>query len=62
MDLLTTEEAAQFLHVPVATLRFWVAERTAPPSAKIGRRRMFRRSDCAKWANDKFDSAASGAA
>ncbi len=56
MDLLTTEEAAQFLHVPVATLRYWVAEGTAPPSAKIGRRRMWRRVDCEKWANAKFDA------
>jgi excisionase family DNA binding protein len=59
MDLLTTEEAATFLHVPLATLRFWVTEGTAPPSAKIGRRRMFRQSDLEKFVNDKFESKAS---
>ena len=57
MDLLTTEEAAAFLHIPLATLRFWVSEGTAPRSAKIGRRRMWRRVDLERWANAKFDAA-----
>lgn len=57
MDLLTTEEAAAFLHVPLATLRFWVQINEAPPSAKIGRRRMFRRADLERFVNAKFDAA-----
>lgn len=54
MDLLTADEAAQFMHTPLATLRHWIATNQAPPSAKIGRRRMFRRADLEKFVNDKF--------
>ncbi|SER80205.1 DNA binding domain-containing protein, excisionase family [Pedococcus cremeus] len=57
MDLLTTEEAADFMHVPIATLRWWMQTGQAPASAKIGRRRMFRRADLEKFVNDKFNAA-----
>ena len=57
MDLMTTEEAAEFLHIPLATLRWWVQTNEAPPSAKIGRRRMFRRTDLERFVNAKFDAA-----
>lgn len=58
MDLMTSEETAEFLHVPLATLRFWVATDAAPPSARIGKRRMWRRPDLVAWVNAKFDSSA----
>jgi len=57
MDLLTTEETAQFLHIPLATLRHWIATDQAPRSARIGRRRMFRRADCIDFVNKKFAEA-----
>jgi len=57
MDLLTTDETAEFLHVPLATLRHFIATSQAPPSAKIGRRRMFRKVDCEAWVQAKFDAA-----
>ena len=57
MDLLTTDETAEFLHVPLATLRHFIATHQAPPSARIGRRRMFRKSDCEAWVQAKFDAA-----
>lgn len=57
MDLLTTQEAATFLHVPIATLRWWVATDTAPPSARIGKRRMWRKADLEAFVNGKFDAA-----
>ena len=56
MDLLTTDETAEFLHVPLATLRHFIATSQAPPSAKIGRRRMFRKADCEAWVQSKFDA------
>ena len=62
MDLLTTEEAAAFLHVPLATLRHWLQTSQAPPSARIGKRRMFRKTDLEAFVNAKFDAAANGAA
>jgi len=57
MDLLTTAEAAEFLHIPLPSLRHWVATNTAPPSAKIGRRRMFRKTDLEAFVQSKFDAA-----
>ena len=57
MDLLTTDETAEFLHVPLATLRHFIATSQAPVSAKIGRRRMFRKVDCEAWVQAKFDAA-----
>ncbi|MGO4340693.1 helix-turn-helix domain-containing protein [Pedococcus sp. 2YAF34] len=58
MDLLTTEEAALYLHVPLATLRHWMQTGQAPHSAKLGRRRMFRRGDLEKFVDEKFAAAA----
>lgn len=57
MDLLTTEEAAAFLHIPLATLRHWLAQGSAPKSARLGKRRMFRRTDLEDFVNKKFAQA-----
>ncbi|HEY5179023.1 MAG TPA: helix-turn-helix domain-containing protein [Dermatophilaceae bacterium] len=57
MDLLTTQEAAEFLHIPLPTLRHWVATNIAPPSARIGKRRMFRKTDLEAFVQAKFDAA-----
>jgi excisionase family DNA binding protein len=57
MDLLTTQEAAAFLHIPVPTLRHWLATGVAPPSARIGRRRMFQRHQLVEFVQAKFDAA-----
>ena len=57
MDLLTTQEAAEFLHIPLPTLRHWLATGIAPPSAKIGRRRMFLKRQLEEFVQSKFDAA-----
>lgn len=57
MDLLTTDEAAVFMHVPLPTLRTWIAKGTAPRSARFGKRRMFLKSDLEQFVLDKFTSA-----
>ena len=45
-QLRTLEEAAAYLHTPVATLRYWRHLGTAGPrSMKIGRRVMYRQAD-----------------
>ena len=54
MDLLTTEETAAFLHVPLSTLRHWISTGSAPPSAKIGRRRMFLKRSLEEFVQAKF--------
>ena len=51
------EEAAEFMHVPVATLRTWVHHGRAPRSARIGKRRMFLKADCEKFVMEKFEHA-----
>ena len=37
MNLLTTNEAADFLHKPAGTLRYWRAVGIGPSYAKLGR-------------------------
>lgn len=54
---LTKKEAAAALGVPVNTLSFWVQQGTAPRSAKIGRRRMWREEDLKEWMDAKFEDA-----
>lgn len=61
MDLLTVAEAAAFMHIPLATLRHWIATNQAPPSARIGRRRMFLRHQLEEFVQTKFDSSSGGA-
>lgn len=57
MDLLNTEEAAAFMHVPLQTLRHWIAVGKAPASAKIGRRLFFRQSVVEAFIDAKFAQA-----
>ena len=57
MELLTTQEASEFLHIPLATLRHWVATGQAPQSAKIGRRRMFLKPALEAFVKAKFAEA-----
>ena len=54
---MNTKETAEFLHVPLATLRHWIATDQAPPSAKIGRRRMFLKRQLEEFVQSKFDAA-----
>lgn len=49
------EEAAEFLRVPVSTLRFWRHRGTGPRSARIGGRVMYRQADLEAWLNEQFE-------
>ncbi|MGO3510120.1 MAG: helix-turn-helix domain-containing protein [Glutamicibacter arilaitensis] len=53
------EEAAEFLRVPVATLRYWRHMGTGPKSARIGGRVMYKQVDLEAWINEQFDQDAS---
>lgn len=44
-DLITFEEAAEVLDVPVATLRTWRINGKGPRAARIGRRLLFVREE-----------------
>ncbi|WP_242864279.1 helix-turn-helix domain-containing protein [Microbacterium testaceum] len=56
-DLLTTEEAAKVLRMTLEGLRWAIYAGTAPRSAKIGRRRLFRRADIDAFIEGRFDAA-----
>lgn len=55
MDLLTLDETAEILRKSPAQLRWMIHNGTAPRSARIGGRRMFRRSDVQKFICEAFE-------
>lgn len=54
--LLTLEEVAEMLRKSPAQLRWMLHNSTAPKSAKIGGRRMFRSTDVEDYINAAFDA------
>lgn len=63
MRLLTTQEAADYLHVPAGTLRYWRhLGNFGPPSARIGARVFYREEDCEAFVNEQFAEQNEGAA
>lgn len=55
--LLSLDEVAERVDRTPATVSYWVHTGYAPPSAKIGRRRMWREEDVDRWINEKFEAA-----
>jgi excisionase family DNA binding protein len=53
--LLTIEELAEYLDVPVATVRTWRANRTGPRGIRIGRHVRYRPSDVELWLELRSD-------
>lgn len=47
--LLTAAEVAEFLGVPVNSLKMWRYRRTGPPWLKVGRHVRYRRGDLERW-------------
>lgn len=58
-SLLTTEEVAELLQVPVATIYGWRVRREGPPAIRVGRHLRFRREAVERWLLDR-ESAGSG--
>lgn len=54
--LLTVAEVAELLRKSEAQLRWMIHNQTAPRSAKLGGRRMFRQQDVVNWVNAAFES------
>ncbi len=52
--LLTVEDLAEYLGVPVATLYAWRYRRQGPPGFRVGRHVRFRRSDVDDWIEDRI--------
>lgn len=56
--LLTVEEVAEYLRVPVLTIRWLRQERRFIPAIKIGRRLVWNSTDVARWAAANRESEA----
>lgn len=57
ISLLTVKETAEMLRKSEAQMRWMLHTGTAPKSAMIGGRRMFRLSDVEKYIEEAFDAA-----
>jgi predicted DNA-binding transcriptional regulator AlpA len=57
--LLTLPEVAEMLRKSEAQLRWMIHCGTAPRSAKIAGRRLFREADCVAWIDAAFEVEAS---
>jgi excisionase family DNA binding protein len=47
--LMTPQEVADFLQVPVATVQLWRSQRTGPRGYRVGRHVRYRRKDVESW-------------
>ena len=54
--LLTLPETAERLRKSQAQLRWMIQTKTAPPSAKIGGRRMWREDELTRWIDAQFSA------
>lgn len=52
--LLTVEELADYLGVPVATLYQWRYRREGPPGFRVGRYIRYQRTDVEQWIRDRL--------
>jgi DNA-binding transcriptional MerR regulator len=50
-------EFARMAERSVHTIRYWQQTGHAPPSAKIGRRRVWKRADVYAWLDEQFATA-----
>jgi excisionase family DNA binding protein len=48
-QLMTPQDVADYLGIPLATLYRWRHHGTAPKASKVGRHLRFRESDVAEW-------------
>jgi excisionase family DNA binding protein len=52
--LLTVEDLADYLDIPVATVYAWRYRRQGPPGFRVGRHLRFRWSDVEVWIEDRI--------
>ena len=60
--LLSAQEVADFLGVPLTTLYQWRTKGTAPRALKVGRHIRFRPEDVEAWCEHNADAPGVGAA
>jgi excisionase family DNA binding protein len=56
--LLTVEELAEYLGVPVATIYAWRYRREGPPGFKVGKHVRYRWRDVEEWIERQLQDAA----
>ncbi len=61
MQLLTPEQAADQLNIPVSTLRIWRHRREGPAVVKVGRLLRYDLRDLERWVDSRKEGAARGA-
>jgi excisionase family DNA binding protein len=54
-QLLTAQELADYLGVPLATIYAWRYRGEGPPGFRAGKHLRFRRSDVDQWINDRLE-------
>jgi excisionase family DNA binding protein len=58
-ELLTVPELAEYLSVPIRTVRFWRENGDGPPAFRVGKRLYFRASDVTRWLDERAASSQS---
>jgi excisionase family DNA binding protein len=53
VELMTVQDVARYLGVPVGTLRNWRVTGDGPPAARIGRHVRYRRADVESWVAER---------
>jgi excisionase family DNA binding protein len=54
--LLTTQQLAAYLEVPVATLYAWRYAGEGPPGFRIGKHLRYRSNDVDQWIRDRLET------
>jgi excisionase family DNA binding protein len=57
-EFWSSKETAEYLGVPLSTLRYWQWQGIGPRSYRIGRSRKYRKPDIDKWAESQADPGA----
>jgi excisionase family DNA binding protein len=55
---MTVQEFGGLYGIPVSTVRHWIQTGQGPKSSKIGKQRLFLKSEVAAWAVKAFEMAA----
>ena len=54
-EYLTVEEVAARYRTSPSTVHAWIYKRTAPPSIRVGKRRLFALRDLVAWEAERAD-------
>lgn len=52
-QLMTTEEVAEAVRVPVSTIYYWRAQGIGPVGSRVGKRVLYRQDDVEKWLEER---------